>query len=197
MSEAESELLRLIRERAFRTGTFRLASGDTSNYYIDGKMIEVFSGSARLIGEVLYERTKDLSIDAIGGLEAGAIPLTTAAVISYQLHGQELEGFWVRDKAKSHGTEKVIEGNLKHGSRVAIVDDVVTRGNSVIKAAEEVKKIGCKIVLVLALVDRLRGADQLFREHGIESYDPIFTIRDLGVIPDVGKPTDYPPLRIS
>ena len=61
---------------------------------------------------MLYERTKDLDIDAIGGLDVGAVPLTTAAVISYHLHGRTMEGFWVRDKAKGHGTRKLIEGNL-------------------------------------------------------------------------------------
>src|SRR5262249_4825398 len=150
-------------------------------YYIDGKMIEVFSQGAHLIGEVLYERTTGLSIDAIGGLEAGAIPLTTAAVISYHRHGRQMEGFWVRDRVKSHGTKKVIEGSLKPGSRVAIVEDVVTRGGSAIKAVDEVRKIGCHVEVVLALVDRLRGARELFREKDIEKYWPVFTVADLGI----------------
>jgi orotate phosphoribosyltransferase len=181
MSETETQLLRLLKERSFQEGTFRLASGDTSNYYIDGKMTEVFSKGAHLIGEALYEHTKDLNIDAIGGLEAGAIPLSTAAVISYHQHGREMEGFWVRDKVKDHGTQKLIEGNLKQGSQVVIVDDVITKGHSVIRAVEGVKTIGCKVVVVIALVDRLRGARELFRQHGIENYEPIFTVRDLGV----------------
>src|SRR5205823_9940598 len=100
--------------------------GDTSSFYIDGKMTEVFSRGAMLIGEILYERTKDLKIGAIGGLEVGAVPLATAAVIAYDRHDLEMEGFWVRDRAKSHGTKKTIEGKLKNGQRVAIVDDVVT-----------------------------------------------------------------------
>ena len=129
-------------------------------------MIAVFSRSAALIGEILYERTKDLSIDSIGGLEVGAVPMTTAAVISYHSHGREMEGFWVRDKAKGHGTQKLIEGNLKPRSRVAVVDDVVTRGSSVIRAIDEVQKLGCEVVLVLALVDRLRGAEALFLKRG-------------------------------
>src|SRR5262245_36319556 len=115
MTEAEQQLLEIIRERAFRRGTFRLASGATSNYYIDGKMIEVHSRAARLIGEVIYERTRDLAIDAIGGLEVGAVPLTAAAVLTYDLNGREMEGFWVRDKAKDHGTRKLVEGGLKEG----------------------------------------------------------------------------------
>jgi orotate phosphoribosyltransferase len=184
MTDAESQLLALIRERAFRRGTFRLASGGTSDYYIDGKMIAVHSLSARLIGEVLYERTRDWEIDAIGGLETGAIPLTTAAVIAYALHGRDMEGFWVRGEAKAHGTRKVIEGNLKEGARVAIVDDVFTKGSSALRAVQEAQAVGCRVVGVLTLLDRLQGARELFASHGIENYVAVFTIRDLGVEPN-------------
>jgi len=185
MSDAESELLSLIKERAFKTGDFQLASGDRSSYYIDGKMIEVFSAGARLIGEVLYERTKDLDIDAIGGLEVGAVPLTAAAVLTYGLHGQKMEGFWVRDQVKKHGTQKLIEGNLAKGSRVVVLDDVVTRGTSTVKAVQAVREIGCEVVRVVALVDRLQGARQALVREGITDYQPVFTIEDLGVKVDV------------
>ena len=181
MSESESRLLQLLKDRSFRRGEFRLASGDKSNYYIDGKMTEVFSGGAYLIGEVIYEHTKNLNIDAIGGLETGAIPLTTAAVMSYYLHGQAMEGFWVRDRIKEHGTQKVIEGNLKESARVVIVEDVVTKGSSAIKAIEAVQKVGCEVVLVLAIVDRNRGAKELFRANGIGCYRPVFSLSDFGV----------------
>src|SRR5690349_17739194 len=83
MTENEARLLQLLKDRSFKRGTFRLASGGVSDYFIDGKMTEVYSEAVPLIGEVLYERTKDLDIDAIGGLESGAIPLTTAVVFSY------------------------------------------------------------------------------------------------------------------
>ena len=186
MSDTERQLLKLIQERAFRLGTFRLASGDTSNYYIDGKMVEVFSESAHLIGEVLYEQTQALSLDAIGGLEVGAVPLTTAAVISYHLHGRRMEGFWVRDEVKGHGTKKLIEGNLKPGSRVVIVDDVFTKGASALKAVKAVNELGCEVGLVLAVVDRLQGARALFEKEGIVNYQALFTIRDFGVGPGAG-----------
>jgi orotate phosphoribosyltransferase len=181
MTALEKQLFQLLQDRSFQLGTFRLASGATSDYYIDGKMVEAFSESAHLIGEVLYERTKDLPIDAIGGLEIGAVPLTTAAVISYHLHGKKMEGFWVRDKAKGHGTRKVVEGNLKPGSRVVILDDVITTGGSSGKAIKEVKELGCEVVRVLALVDRLQGAAKFFEGEGITDYQAIFTIRDFGV----------------
>ncbi len=181
MTALEKQLFQLLQDRSFRRGSFRLASGAMSDYYIDGKMVEAFSESAYLIGEVLYERTKDLQIDAIGGLEIGAVPLTTAAVISYRLHDRKMEGFWVRDKAKGHGTRKVVEGNLKPGSRVVILDDVITTGGSSGKAIQEVKGIGCEVVRVLALVDRLQGAAKFFQDEGIADYQAIFTIRDFGV----------------
>jgi orotate phosphoribosyltransferase len=190
MSDTEARLLQLLKERSFKRGTFRLASGDVSDYYIDGKMTQVFSEAAHLIGEVIYEHTKDLVIDAIGGLEVGAVPLTTAAVISYHLHGRKMEGFWVRDKAKTHGTQKVVEGNLKPGSRVVILDDVITRGSSSVKAIEGVRQIGCEIVSVIALVDRLQGAAELFSQHGIQNFRPIFTIRDFGVEAPSAVPHD-------
>ena len=181
MSTAEMQLLQLLKNRSFKRGTFQLASGDVSDYYIDGRMSAVFSEGAFLIGEVLYERTKDLGIDAIGGLEVGAVPLTTAAVISYHLHGKKMEGFWVRDKEKTHGTRKLIEGNLKPGARVVIVDDVFTKGTSALKAARAVSDLGCEVVMVLAVVDRLQGAEELFRSEGIVNYQSVFTIRDFGV----------------
>jgi orotate phosphoribosyltransferase len=190
MSEFETQLLQLLKDRALRFGTFRLASGGTSDHYIDGKMVEVFSRSTRVIGEVLYERTKNLDIDAIGGLEVGAVPLTTAAVFAYDLHGREMEGFWVRDVVKLHGTQKRVEGNLRHGSRVVIVDDVVTKGGSGAKAIEAVREIGCEVVAVVALVDRLAGAAELFQRCGVANYQPVFTIRDLGVNVDVGNPAE-------
>jgi orotate phosphoribosyltransferase len=181
MSPAEARLLQLLKERSFQRGTFRLASGAVSDYYIDGRTATVSSEPAHLIGEVLYERTRGLDIHAIGGLEVGAVPLTAAAVISYHLHGRPMEGFWVRDKAKDHGTKKLIEGNLKPGSRVAIVDDVITTGSSSVKAIEAVRAYGCEAASAVCLVDRLQGAAAAFRTLGVESFQPIFTIRDFGV----------------
>jgi orotate phosphoribosyltransferase len=188
MSEAETRLFQLLQERSFQRGTFRLASGAVSDYYIDGRMSAVFSEAAYLIGEVLYERTKELNVDGIGGLEVGAVPLTAAAVIAYHLHGRKLEGFWVRSKVKTHGTQKLIEGNLKPGSRVVVLEDVVTSGSSALEAIGAVKAQGCEVVLVLALVDRLQGAREHFRTAGIENYQSIYTIRDFGVEPAAPLP---------
>jgi orotate phosphoribosyltransferase len=189
MTDSEQKLLELLKKRSFRRAEpgqqFRLASGEMSEYFIDGKMTAVSSEGAALIGEVLYEWTKDARLDAIGGLQVGAVPLTTAAVISYHHHGRSIEGFWVRDEVKSHGTQKQIEGGLKTGMRVAVIDDVFTKGGSTMKAVEAVRGLGCEVALVLALVDRLRGAKALFQQNGITDFRTVFTIRDFGI--DVGK----------
>jgi orotate phosphoribosyltransferase len=181
MTDAEQQLLQLLRERSFQRGTFRLASGATSSYYIDGRTSAVFSQGAFLIGRVLFERTEGLGVDAIGGMEVGAVPLTAATVVHYHLNGRAMEGFWVRDRAKAHGTRKLIEGAaLRPGSRALVLDDVVTTGGSAVKAVEAVREAGCQVVQVLALVDRLQGAAAAFRELGVE-FRSVFTIRDFGV----------------
>jgi orotate phosphoribosyltransferase len=181
MSEARQKLLALLEQRSFKHGTFQLASGATSNYYIDGRMTAVFSAGAYLIGQVLFEHTRDLSIDAVGGMEVGAVPLTAAIAIHYHLAGRTMEGFWVRDRTKSHGMKKLVEGaELGKGSRVVVLDDVITSGGSAFKAVEAVKELGCEVVQVLALVDRLQGASAFFSEKGIP-FRSVFTIRDFGV----------------
>jgi orotate phosphoribosyltransferase len=185
MSEIEQQLLGVLSSLSFRKGDFTLVSGAKSNYYIDGKMSEVNPKGAYLIGEVLFNRIRQLGVDAIGGLAVGAVPLVTATVISSHHHRQPIEGFWVRDEVKSHGTKKLIEGGLKPGSRVVIVDDVITKGGSSLKAVNAVRESGCEVVLVLALVDRLAGARELFAENGITNFEAVFTIREFGVeVPD-------------
>jgi orotate phosphoribosyltransferase len=185
MTDTERQLLELLKTRSFRRAEpgkpFKLASGEESEYFIDGKMTSVSSLGASLIGDVIYERTKDAKIDAIGGLQVGAVPLATSAVISYHRHGRSIEGFWARDSVKDHGTRKQVEGGLREGMRVAVIDDVFTKGGSTLKAVEAVRAFGCEVVLVLALVDRLRGARALFRANGIADCRAVFTIRDFGI----------------
>jgi orotate phosphoribosyltransferase len=181
LTDHEARLLELLKERSFRRGEFRLASGQASDYFIDGKMTAVHSEGAFLIGEVLYEWTRDVAFDAIGGLQVGAVPLITATVIACHRHGRPVEGFWVREEVKNHGTQKLIEGSLRQGARVVVVDDVFTKGGSAMKAVEAVRQAGCEVVLVLALVDRLQGARERFQQSGIEDCRTVFTIRNFGV----------------
>jgi orotate phosphoribosyltransferase len=175
MSENKRErLLSLIRERSYKSGEFKLASGKTSNFYFDGKMVELMPEGAHLIGEVICEAIKDLDFDAIGGLAVGAVPMVTSAVISCFRHNVKIEGIFVRSEAKSHGTRKVVEGKLEPGNRVVIIDDVATTGNSMMEAIKAVEDAGATVGLVLVLVNRQEGAEEFFRQKGYP-FEWIFT----------------------
>src|SRR6266849_1107821 len=101
---SRQRLLELFRNRAFSFGRFTLASGKESTYYINSKKVLFHSETVALLGEALWELTKDLNIQAIGGLEVGAIPMATAAVQRFHVEGRPLEGFFVRKQAKGHGS---------------------------------------------------------------------------------------------
>jgi orotate phosphoribosyltransferase len=167
-------LLSLLRERSYRSGEFKLASGKTSNFYFDGKMIELMPEGAHLIGEAVYDALTDVEFDALSGLAVGAVPMVTSAVISFYHHGKHVEGTFVRSEAKGHGTRKVVEGKLKSGDRVVVLDDVATSGNSLMQAIKAVEEQGATVELVLVIVDRQEGAEQLFREKGYR-FRSIFT----------------------
>src|SRR6516164_3720301 len=120
---ARQRLLDLFKTRAVAFSHFKLASGKESTYYINSKKALFHSETVALLGEVLWELTRDLNIQAIGGLEVGAIPMATAAVLEYHRNGRTLEGFFVRKQAKAHGSQELVEGVLPARARVAIVDD--------------------------------------------------------------------------
>lgn len=181
MSDANTKrLFELIQDRAFVRGEVKLASGATSDFYIDGRMVAVAPESAHLIGQVFYDRIKDLEFDAVGGLAVGAVPLTASLVIACHHHDRAVEGFWVRPQPKEHGMQKKIEGKFPENARVVILEDVVTSGGSSLKAIEAVEEAGGTVVGILALVDREAGARELFAERGYH-YDPIFTKQDFFV----------------
>jgi orotate phosphoribosyltransferase len=179
--DPRARLLELFKERAVSFGRFTLASGKESTYYINSKKAFFNSEVIWLLGEVLWQLTNDLNIQAMGGLEIGAIPMATAAALRYHEEGRPLEAFFVRKQAKEHGSQERVEGIVKPGFRVAVIDDVFTSGSSVLQAIEEVEKVGAKVVAVSCIVDRLEGAREKLATR--YEYLPIFTIRDFGIEP--------------
>jgi len=172
-------LRQLLLHRAISFGDFTLASGQKSSFYINSKKILFHSEAVALLGQALFDRLQDLNLHAVGGLEVGAIPLTTAIVAEAHRQGQTLEGFFVRKTIKDHGSKERIEGVLPPDARVAIVDDVLTTGGSAQQAVEEVEKAGATVVAVLCIVDREEGARERFAKY---VYRPLFTLSDLGIL---------------
>ena len=174
-SQAKREwLLTLIRDRALLKEKVKLSSGQESNFYLDMKMVELLPEGSYLIGEVMFDLIEELDIAAIGGLAVGAVPMVTSIVECCYRNEKEIEGFFVRDGIKTHGTRKRIEGKFTDGCRVVLVDDVVTTGRSIDKAIDAATERGAEIVSIFSIVDRDAGAKAHFAEKGIE-YRSVFS----------------------
>jgi orotate phosphoribosyltransferase len=182
MSAAKSRLIEIVRARSFSTGgETKLASGRSSNFYFDMKPTMLHPEGAHLIATLILEALEGASVDYIGGLEMGAVPLAAAAAAASQARGRPIAAFFVRKQAKEHGAKKLIEGlgpgeTLK-GKRVVIVEDVTTTGGSSMKAIEVVKAEGAIVDRVITAVDRLEGAADTFKAAGI-AFVPLLTAAD-------------------
>jgi|SRR5579864_1148895 len=179
MSSARQELLRLLATKSFSLGEFKLASGRTSDYYIDCRTTTLDARGARLTGEVFVEeiREREWNAQAVGGLTMGADPIVVAvAVTSGTMHG-----FLVRKAEKQHGMGKRIEGFQQKGARVVIVDDVCTTGGSTIQAIEAAREFGFEIVGVMCLVEREEAGGRASVEKAANPapFVSIFTASDV------------------
>jgi orotate phosphoribosyltransferase len=180
MSSKHPELVRFIKEFAVMHGQFKLASGLTSDYYIDGKQIVSRPDGLRLVAEAIREELADYPVDAIGGLEIGAIYIATAVAFASVNWPKPIPLFTVRKAKKEHGSQKQVEGVIPEGGSVAVVDDVVTTGGSVIQAIEAIRGKGCRVALAVTIVDRCSGAAEALADLGVP-YRPLLSIVDLGL----------------
>lgn len=181
LSLKKKELLKILKKNSFKRKKVILSSGKTSNFYFDGRITSLLSKGAYLIAEIILDMIKRDKIDAVGGLTLGADPIIGAIVALSFKRKQPINGFIVRKDEKKHGMKRKIEGPaLKKSSRVLIIDDVVTSGSSTIKAIKAVQEIGCKIVKVIAVVDRGEGAKENIEKYNCK-LESIFTKKDFGV----------------
>jgi len=171
MTTQRDTLLNLIATHSFKLGDFTLASGQKSDYYIDCRTTTLHAEGGRLSGLVFYDliRERFPQAEAVGGLTMGADPLVSNTASASAWHalqqGQDpanmatklMQGFLVRKAEKNHGTGRRIEGFLKQGAQVIIVDDVCTTGGSTITAIEAARESGMNVAGVLCLVDREQG----------------------------------------
>jgi orotate phosphoribosyltransferase len=179
MSTSDRDRLRqMLLDRSMRFGEFVLSSGATSNYYIDVRKTSLHPEGLALISRLFFELLQADGVTAIGGLTMGADPLVSGVMLYSAAAGKPLEGFLVRRSAKDHGTRGQVEGNLAGHRRVAILDDVITSGESALIAAEAAESYKAEVVRVLAVVDRGQGAAQIFQQRGYP-FTPLFSIGDL------------------
>jgi orotate phosphoribosyltransferase len=169
------ELQTYLLEHSLQFGDFTLTSGRKSDYYIDGKQTTLRSRGAYLVARLILEELQGTEVDAIGGPTLGADPVIGAVVALAALENIPLIGFIVRQEAKGHGTQRLIEGPLRAGMRVAVFDDTVTTGGSLKRAIDQVEAAQCTVVKVFAIVDRQEGAQQNFAQWGYP-FHALFTI---------------------
>lgn len=179
--EAERERLReLLQTEAVKVGDFVLSSGKRANYYIDCRLVTLSAEGAYLTGRVMLQALGEPLPDAVAGMSVAADPVVTAIAVASFTAGTPLSALIVRSQAKEHGTGKQVEGPLRPGMRVAILEDTVTTGGSVLRAAEAVTAAGGVVTGIWTLVDRLQGGDAAIAAAGY-AYQPVYTIGDLGV----------------
>jgi orotate phosphoribosyltransferase len=177
-TDARARLIEIIRKKSLLRGTFKLASGAVSNYYLDMKPTTFDPEGATLIAEIICGMLEgDTDVDSIGGLELGAVPIV-AAVCAESFKHRPVNGFVVRKEKKGHGTDQKIDGNFKPNTTVVLIEDVTTKGGSVMQAVNAVRAQGATVKKIITVVDRLEGAEENLRKEGL-LLAPIFTTKDL------------------
>ncbi|HZI93629.1 MAG TPA: orotate phosphoribosyltransferase [Patescibacteria group bacterium] len=173
-----SRLLALLRERAVTFGDYTLASGRKSKYYIDGRLVTLHPEGAYLIARVILDlmEREGIEAEAVGGLTMGADPIAAAVSVVSHLESRPLSAFIVRKEAKEHGTGRKVEGGLRRGAPVLVVDDVVTTAGSTLQAIRAVEEIGCKVAGVVCIIDREEGGAQALRGY---RFHPLFRVAEL------------------
>jgi len=150
-------LLPLLASKAYRHGQFTLASGRTSNHYVNCKPVSLSGTGLALLGALMLEQV-EADAAAVAGLTLGADPLVSAVALQAALQGRDLDALIVRKEAKGHGTGAWLEGPLPTpGSVITVLEDVVTTGGSSLKAVKQLREAGYTVNRVVTIVDRQEG----------------------------------------
>ena len=173
----KDELLELLKKYAYKKGEYKLSSGKTSQHYVNCKPVTL-SGRGLTLTSLLM--LKEVNTNVVGGLTLGADPLVSGVSLVSALDGRLVNALIVRKEAKGHGTQAWIEGPLPpEGTRVTVLEDVITTGGSSIKAVEKLRDAGYVVDRVVAIVDRQEDgeADAAMKESKLELIS-LFTLKD-------------------
>jgi orotate phosphoribosyltransferase len=172
------DLLNLLARESYFERALTLASGRASNYYIDCKRTLYLPLGAYLAGEAILELAQTASVAQLGGMAAGALPVTDAAIAAAHRHGVDLRGFFVRKETKAHGLQQLVEGAFKKGVKTAVIDDTITTGGSTLQALAAVREAGGDVTHAIAMVERGEGAADAFAKAGLQ-YRWVFTAEEV------------------
>ena len=160
-------VLELAKEReALRFGDFVLASGQHSSYYFDGRLLSLDSKGAGLLGDVVVDIARRYNVQAVGGPTIAADPIIGAALFAASKRNIPLRGFLVRGEVKDHGTGKMVEGPYGKGTNVMVLDDTCSTGGSLFHAIKAMEADGCKVAVVMCVLDRHQGGSEKLRQSG-------------------------------
>lgn len=174
-------LAKAIAEIALLRGTFTLRSGRTSSFYLDKYLFstrpEILQDLGILFAQRLFkmEQAAKIRFHRLAGAELGGIPLVTAASLR-----TGLPCIFVRNKKKDYGTSKLVEGVLKRGDMVVLIEDVATTGGQALEAIQSIRELGAYVPAVIATIDRQEGARENIEKSGIR-FEALFTKADLGI----------------
>lgn len=173
-------LLALMLERAFRVGDFLLTSGRRSPYYFDGRLVTLDPVGSLLVGRALLDFAREDGAEMVGGPTLGADPMVTAVALCSALDGgPRIGAFIVRRAVKEHGAGGEFAGpSPAPGQPVAVVDDALTSGGSLLAAAARVAAAGARIVALYTLLDREEGGRERVEAEGYR-LRPVFTRTEL------------------
>jgi len=188
-----ARLLELLRALSFERRKVVLASGKESDFYVDCKRTTLTAEGHVLVGRLLFERVRRIQplVRGVGGLTLGADPIASAIALTSFLEFERaggpggqyppgtIDSFIVRKEPKGHGTGQWIEGRktIPDGSRVVVIEDVVTTGGSALKAIERCRTEKLEPVACVALVDRLEGGREAIEAAGVP-LQALFTRED-------------------
>jgi len=153
----KEELLELLKKDAYKKGEFTLSSGKTSEHYVNCKPVTL---SGRGLTLASLSMLQHVNTPVVAGLTLGADPLVSGVALVSALDSRLVNGLIVRKEAKGHGTQAWIEGPLpKEGTKITVLEDVITTGGSAIKAVKRLRDAGYEVNRVVSIVDRQEDAE--------------------------------------
>jgi orotate phosphoribosyltransferase len=173
MDFLKKQLIHLLSShQVVKFGKFTLSSGKESNFYVDMKKAITDPEILSTIGKMISNKISDSNVDKIAGPALGAVPIATAVSLN-----SSIPMLMIRKEKKGYGTSKLIEGDLKEGDRVVVVEDVTTTGKSLMKAVEAIQDNGGVVIRAFVAVDREEGAKESLKKNNVK-LEPLVSIRD-------------------